>query len=99
MKPLAIDLFCGLGGWTEGLLSEGYFVVGFDNHRHVYGEHRYPAQQRSRNLREVLRVQRQGRSLVLRQQGLQSATVRKGPAMTGYADTTSQSAKACDGAK
>src|SRR5208283_886574 len=44
MKPLAIDLFCGLGGWTEGLLTEGYYVVGFDNVRHVYGEHRYPAQ-------------------------------------------------------
>lgn len=44
MKPLAIDLFCGLGGWTEGLLAEGYEVVGFDNERHVYGEHRYPAQ-------------------------------------------------------
>src|SRR5208283_3833803 len=44
MKPLAIDLFCGLGGWTEGLLAEGYYVVGFDNHRHVYGEHAYPAQ-------------------------------------------------------
>lgn len=29
-KPLAIDLFCGLGGWTEGLLAEGYYVVGFD---------------------------------------------------------------------
>ena len=42
--PLAIDLFCGLGGWTEGLLAEGYYVVGFDNVRHVYGEHRYPAQ-------------------------------------------------------
>src|SRR5208282_5036758 len=44
MKPLAIDLFCGLGGWTEGLLAEGYYVVGFDNHQHIYGEHRYPAQ-------------------------------------------------------
>lgn len=43
-KPLAIDLFCGLGGWTEGLLAEGYYVVGFDIERHVYGEHRYPAQ-------------------------------------------------------
>lgn len=44
MKPLAIDLFCGLGGWTEGLLAEGYDVVGFDIEQHVYGEHRYPAQ-------------------------------------------------------
>lgn len=42
--PLAIDLFCGLGGWTDGLLAEGYHVIGFDIEQHVYGEHRYPAQ-------------------------------------------------------
>jgi hypothetical protein len=30
MKPLAIDLYCGLGGWTEGFLAEGYRVAGFD---------------------------------------------------------------------
>ena len=42
--PLAIDLFCGLGGWAEGLLAEGWDVVGFDIERHQYGEHRYPAQ-------------------------------------------------------
>ena len=43
-RPLAIDLFCGLGGWTDGLLAEGYDVIGFDIEQHVYGEHRYPAQ-------------------------------------------------------
>lgn len=44
MKPLAIDLYAGLGGWAEGLLLEGFDVIGFDVERHVYGEHRYPAQ-------------------------------------------------------
>lgn len=44
MSPLAIDLYCGLGGWTEGLLAEGYRVVGFDNERHEYGEAKYPGQ-------------------------------------------------------
>lgn len=41
-RPLAIDLYCGLGGWAEGLLAEGYDVIGFDIERHEYGEHRYP---------------------------------------------------------
>lgn len=36
MKPLAIDLFCGLGGWTEALLAEGWRVIGFDIERHQY---------------------------------------------------------------
>lgn len=44
MKPLAIDLFCGLGGWTEGLLAEGWAVIGFDIERHQYGSEEYPAQ-------------------------------------------------------
>jgi hypothetical protein len=43
-SPLAIDLFCGLGGWTEGFLAEGYRVVGFDIERHDYGTGGYPGQ-------------------------------------------------------
>ncbi len=36
VKPLAIDLYCGLGGWTEGFLAEGYEVIGFDIERRPY---------------------------------------------------------------
>jgi len=43
-RPLAIDLCAGLGGWTDGLLAEGWDVIGFDIERHKYGSHQYPAQ-------------------------------------------------------
>lgn len=43
-KPLCVDLFCGLGGWTNGFLAEGWNVVGFDIERHAYGDDCYPAQ-------------------------------------------------------
>lgn len=47
-RPLAIDLYAGLGGWTDGLMAEGYECVGFDIERHEYAYHgavhRYPAQ-------------------------------------------------------
>jgi hypothetical protein len=35
-KPFCIDLFCRLGGWTEGFLANGYEVVGFDIERRPY---------------------------------------------------------------
>jgi len=41
---LAVDLFCGLGGWTEGMLAEGFECIGFDIERHDYGSGGYPAQ-------------------------------------------------------
>jgi len=49
VRPLAIDLFAGLGGWTSGLMAEGWDVIGFDIERHIYpddhgGEMKYPAQ-------------------------------------------------------
>lgn len=42
--PLAIDLFCGLGGWSEALITDGWDVIGFDNERHEYDGEKYPGQ-------------------------------------------------------
>lgn len=41
-RPLAIDLFTGLHGWSEGLIAEGWRVVGFDieNMCGQFGMHR-----------------------------------------------------------
>ena len=39
-----IDLYCGLGGWAEGGVAEGFDVIGFDIERHHYGDAKYPAQ-------------------------------------------------------
>lgn len=44
IKPLCIDLFCGLGGWTGGFLAEGWDCIGFDIERHDYGSGGYPGQ-------------------------------------------------------
>jgi hypothetical protein len=41
---LCIDLYCGLGGWAQGFLAEGYTCVGFDISRHDYGTGTYPGQ-------------------------------------------------------
>lgn len=52
-EPLAADLFCGLGGWTEGLLSEGWRVRGYDIEEHVYGDERYPGEFVQRDILEM----------------------------------------------
>ena len=44
MKPVVIDLCCGLGGWSKAFLDEGWDAIGFDIERHEYGEKRYPGE-------------------------------------------------------
>lgn len=44
MKPLVFDLFCGLGGWSEAFIAEGYRAVGFDIEKHDYGTGGYPGE-------------------------------------------------------
>ena len=44
LRPLCIDLFCGLGGWSEGFLAEGYRCVGYDIEAHDYGTGGYPGE-------------------------------------------------------
>jgi site-specific DNA-cytosine methylase len=52
-KPLVIDLFCGLGGWSEAFLAEGYRAVGFDIERHDYGNGGYPGELVLRDIRSL----------------------------------------------
>lgn len=65
-RPLAVDLFCGLGGWTDGLLAEGYDVVGFDLERHDYGDGlRYPGQLVIQDVRTLHGAQFRGAALIV----------------------------------
>lgn len=47
------DLFCGLGGWSEGFLAEGYECVGFDIEAHDYGTGGYPGKLILRDVRSI----------------------------------------------
>lgn len=51
--PLCVDLFAGLGGWTDGFLAEGYRCVGYDIEAHDYGTGGYPGTLMLRDIRSV----------------------------------------------
>ena len=78
-KPLAIDLFCGLGGWTEGLLAEGWDVIGFDIERHAYGDHRYPARLVLQDVRSIDGAQFRHASLIVASSPCQEFSYRAMP--------------------
>jgi hypothetical protein len=43
-SPICYDLYCGLGGWGEGFLSEGFRCIGYDIEKHDYGTGTYPGE-------------------------------------------------------
>lgn len=49
MKPLALDLCCGLGGWARGLIDAGWDVLGIDSND-FSGQ--YPGRFLQRDIRE-----------------------------------------------
>jgi len=50
---ICYDLYCGLGGWAEGFLAEGYAVTGFDIEAHDYGTGGYPGTLVLRDVRSI----------------------------------------------
>ena len=79
MKPLAIDIYAGLGGWTEGLLAEGYRVIGFDLERHQYGEAKYPAQLVLQDVRTIHGAQFKYAALIVASPPCQAYSYRAMP--------------------
>lgn len=52
-QPIVDDLFCGLGGWTEGFLANGYRCRGYDIEAHDYGTGGYPGELNIRDIRSI----------------------------------------------
>jgi hypothetical protein len=52
-RPLVLDIFCGLGGFSEGFIANGFRAIGFDIEAHDYGEGGYPGQLVLRDVRSL----------------------------------------------
>ncbi len=52
-KPIVFDLYCGLGGWSEAFIKQGYRAVGFDIEQHDYGTGGYPGELVIRDVRSL----------------------------------------------
>jgi C-5 cytosine-specific DNA methylase len=52
-KPECIDLYCGLGGWTDAFLDEGYNCTGYDIEAHDYGTGGYSGTLKLRDIRSI----------------------------------------------
>lgn len=78
-KPLAFDIYCGLGGWTDGLLAEGYEVIGFDIERHDYGTGGYPGQLVLQDARTIHGAQLKDAALIVASSPCQEFSYRAMP--------------------
>lgn len=63
MKPLALDLCCGLGGWAEGLIAAGWDVIGYDVEPGFAAS--YPGTFICRDVRHLIPYEGRGVSLVV----------------------------------
>jgi hypothetical protein len=52
-RPLVLDLFSGLGGFSEGFIANGFRAIGFDIEAHDYGNGGYPGQLVLRDVRSL----------------------------------------------
>jgi hypothetical protein len=50
---LVLDLFSGLGGFSEGFIANGFRAIGFDIEAHDYGDGGYPGQLVLRDVRSL----------------------------------------------
>ena len=79
MRPICIDLFCGLGGWSEGFLAEGYECRGYDIEAHDYGTGGYPGELILRDVRSITGAECKGAAVIVASPPCQAYSYRAMP--------------------